>query len=41
MEKNNGEGWRKEEKAGEKKQTIIFPSHPDRGFQLLLFTCEG
>lgn len=31
-------GVEKGENAGEKKQTIIFPSHPDRGFQLLLFT---
>lgn len=39
VEKNNAGGeWREEQNAGEKKQTIIFPSHPDRGFHLLLFT---
>ena len=31
-----GAVWRKEN-AGEKKQTIIFPPHPDRGFHVLLF----
>ena len=38
VEENNGGGavWRKEN-AGEKKQTIIFPPHPDRGFHVLLF----
>lgn len=36
-----GRGGEKKRMLGRKKQTIIFPSHPDRGFQLLLFTCEG
>ena len=41
VEKNNGGGGgvvgEKNRMLGE-KQTIIFPSHPDRGFHLLLFT---